>query len=369
VNQQVANRNVATLNPANFVECYAAGSYGSPGTSTLANDRAIFISAAEWADAVAPAINDRLQRQVAAALGDWHQTELAATGKSWATTHSISYLPFASTWLTTGNPTTNNFCGNDGIFEGLAPIAQGCYDNHWTVSWSPSHSPGLDNYGFCDDQGTYLRCRFQRDGAGPLTAQIIATAADVARTYRSTISAADLTVSDGGTATLSMSLSGTDSNATATIDVTWSTSNVSLWEVVSVRIPHLREAAVLSDSRLTWFRTNNWHHYTYYAIAPGAAAPATAACSPGTSCLTVTGLPASTGNANDKRLVLVLSGRPLAGQSQPSSSRSNYFESDNATIDDESFLAANASTTFNDRIAACPFQHTPASGAPLVVCN
>ncbi|HZN85659.1 MAG TPA: hypothetical protein VFB53_02635, partial [Burkholderiales bacterium] len=68
-NQLVATRNAATLNPANFIECgVATGSIASPGDSAWTNDRAIAITAAEWADAIAPAIADRLQRQVAPTL-------------------------------------------------------------------------------------------------------------------------------------------------------------------------------------------------------------------------------------------------------------------------------------------------------------
>jgi len=135
-----------------------------------------------------------------------------------------------------------------------------------------------------------------------------------------------------------------------------------------VRIPHLQSAAVLSDSRFTWFWNNQWYRYTHYSIAPGAAAPGTSACTPGTNCLTAIGLPASTGNTNDKRLVLVLSGRPLAGKTQPSSLRANYFESENATPGDETYLSATVTNSFNDRIAACPFQQTATTGT-VSICN
>lgn len=366
VSQQVAARNTAPLNPANFLECgNATGSYANPGTSQWTNDRAVAITAAEWADAIAPAISDRLQREVAPVLGDWHSLEFAATGKSWAATHGLPYLPYASTWLTTGNPTTNNFCGNDGVREGLPPAAQGCSANPWTGNTTGLLS-GLSFQG-CTDMGTYLRCRFQRIVGLLLPAQITATAVDVARTYRSTIRQSDLVVTGGGSATLSMALSGSDSNATATINASWPL--LGLGTTVEVQIPHLQEAAALSDARLTWWRTNNWHHYTYYAIAPAVAAPATSACVPGANCLTATGLPASTGAANDKQLVLTLMGRPLATQTQPSGTLSNYLEAGNATTGDDTFVSAAVSGTFNDRIAACPFKHVDQGGANVVVCN
>lgn len=366
VSQQVATRNSASLNLANFLECgNATGSYVNLGTSQWTNDRVISITAAEWADAIAPAVADRLQRQVAALLGDWDQVELAATGRSWGATHGLGYLPYASNW---GNPTTTNYCGNQGTREGLPPVDPTCYNNPWTGS---ATTTGLANLGCDNPTGVYLRCQFlQLFGTPPFTVQITATANDVARAFRGTISVPDLTVTNGGAATLSMALSGGNSEATATVNVTWPISLAAL-TTVEVRIPHLQDATVLSDSRYTWFWSNNWHRYTYYAIAPGARAGAASPCAGAgdPDCLTVTGLPASTGNTDDKRLVLVLSGRALPGRTQPSGSRNDYYESDNQTNGDESFLSATTSTPFNDRVAACPFKHTDHSGNPIVICN
>lgn len=367
VNQQVATRNTASLNLANFLECgNATGSYVNLGTSQWTNDRVISITAAEWADAIAPAVADRLQRQVAALLGDWDQVELTATGRSWGATHGLGYLPYASNW---GNPTTNDFCGDQDQREGLAPVAAGCLNNPWTSTGVGIS--GLVNLGCDDPTGVYLRCRFlQFFGTPPFTVQISARARDVARAFRSTIGVSDLTVTGGGTATMSMTLSGGNSDANTTINVSWPVT-LGVLSTVEVRIPHLTEAAALSDSRFSWFRNNNWHRYTYYAIAPGARAGAASPCAGAgdPDCLTATGLPASTGNTDDKRLVLVLSGRPLSGQSQPSGGRDDYYESDNETNGDGSFLSATASTTFNDRVAACPFKHTDHSGNPIVICN
>lgn len=366
VSQQVATRNSASLNLANFLECgNATGSYVNLGTSQWTNDRVISVTAAEWTDAIAPAVADRLQRQVAALLGDWDQVELAATGRSWGATHGLGYLPYASNW---GNPTTTNYCGNQGTREGLPPVDPTCYNNPWTGS--ATATGGLVALG-CSDAGTYLRCQFQRLLATtPLSGQITATANNVARAFRGTIRLADLTVTDGGSATLSMALPNSTSDATVTIDVSWPLA-LGLSSVVEVHVPHLQDAVVLSDSRYTWFWNNNWHHYTYYAVAPGATATPASPCAGAgdPDCLTVTGLPASTGNTDDKRLVLVLSGRPLSTQSQPSGGRNDYYESDNQTNGDESFLSATSSPTFNDRVAACPFKHTDDSGNPIVICN
>jgi hypothetical protein len=59
-------------------------------------------------------------------------------------------------------------------------------------------------------------------------------------------------------------------------------------------------------------------------------------------------------------------GPALASQSQPSNSRTEYIESrtDAMTYHQERIDAA-----FNDRLATCPFQQTPASGPTMTVCN
>jgi hypothetical protein len=82
----------------------------------------------------------------------------------------------------------------------------------------------------------------------------------------------------------------------------------------------------------------------------------------------VNGLPSPN---NDKRFVLALVGpRAVSGQTWGGSSPAAYLEAENATTGDRQYDANIVSvTTFNDRIAACPFQHTPASGPAVTLCN
>lgn len=366
VNELAATRYTAPLSAANFLECGNTVSlYSTIATSPWSNDRVITITAAEVMDAIAGPVGDRLQRQVAALIGNWHQVEFDATGRSWGNTYGLSYLPFASDW---NNPSSGNFCANVGQGEGLAPVDTTCtaYDNKWSAN--AGAFGGMDTVGACTDQGTYLRCRFRRtSNATPLTATIIATTTNVGHAFRSTIAPSDLTIGGGGSATISMSLPNATSDATATINVSWPLT-LPNGTTIDVQIPHLQNAAFLSDTRYTWFWNNNWHQYTYYAIAPAAEPPGNTACTPGTNCITVTGLPASTGASNDKRLVMVLSGRALATQTQPSNSRSNYFELENATTGDREYQVSTIGTTFNDRVAVCPFQYPKQSGT-LTICN
>ena len=367
-NQQVATRNTGTLVATNFLECgTTTGVVTSPGDATWTNDRVISITAAEWADAIAGPVADRLQRQVAPALRGWDDAEFAVTGRSWGVTHGLPYLPFASTW---GDPTTTNYCGNDETTYGLMPIDPACDDNPWTVT-AMSTNGLLDSLG-CADQGAVLRCRFSRLlGIGTPSAQITLRAGDVANAFRSTLRSQDLVISNSGSATMSMSLSNSNSNATLTVGVSWPANLLllSVGQESSVDIPHLEGAQVLSDTRLTWFWNNAWHRYTQYVIAPGAAASPSNPCSgaSGPNCVTVNNLPPSTGTAYGKRLALVLSGRALAGRTQPSASGADYFENENASFG-VIYEVGTVDGAFNDRVAACPFRHTAESGT-ITLCD
>ncbi len=174
---------------------------------------------------------------------------------------------------------------------------------------------------------------------------------------------------------MSMSLANATSDATVTIDLSWPANLLILGigQTASVDIPHLQNAQLHSDSRITWFRNHGWHRYTWYAVSPDETANNTnplqacaAAGDPG--CLTVEGLAAASGSTNDKRLVLVLAGRPLAGKTQPSADPTNYFEAQNATLDAVYETRAN-SDTLNDRVATCPFRYQDHSGANVPICN
>ena len=375
VDQQVAARNAATLNPANFLECgNATGSYANPGTSVWSNDRVLTVTAAEWADAIAGPVADRLQRQVAPKLAGWDAAELAATGKSWASAspngYSRPYLPFASTF---GDPTTNDYCGNAAatpVREGLAPVASRS-SGTCSTDWSGSLSAvlGLLDLG-CVQDGTQLTCSlFQFFGTAPFSATVNATAPNVANSFRGTIRASDITVSGGGSvnSVALSSFSATSGSASLSVNVSWPVS-LALFSFVQISIPDLPDAAVLSDTDVTWFTSNNWQRYTYYAVGSGTTLNAATSCvNPGDAgCLTLNGLPASNGNASDKKLILALTGRALPGRAQPSANTADYLESH--TPGSVVYSAQSVSSTFNDRLAACPFQQSPSSGT-LVVCN
>lgn len=395
VNQRATNRNDSTagpLDPAKFFECgNATGAYGNPGNmpgwAAWSNDRVIAITAQEWADAVAPAVADRLQRQTLPALRNWESAQFSATGKSWASTWARPYLPFAATF---GDPTASSFCGTGGVREGLAPVAASSMttcDTRWTAS-----AAGLLNLLLlgCSQEATYASCAFLGLNAAA-GATITATAPNIANGFRGTIAASDIVVTGGGSVTSSaMTLSSSAGSATLTLQVSFPI--LGLLELVEVRVPYVPDAIVLSDPRVTWVTSNNWQRYLYYAAAPGATvdpSPCAAIGDPG--CIQVLGLPAATGAYWRKQLLLALSGAPLAHQSRSCGSDVNsngipdcnevsmYFEDENASANDRQYRAdfrvANPAAApapyppFNDRLAVCPFQVTLHSGATSAICD
>jgi hypothetical protein len=145
-----------------------------------------------------------------------------------------------------------------------------------------------------------------------------------------------------------------------------------------INVPHPSDSILLNTSTgsnpdLAWFINNQWQRYTYYAISPAVTANPSGVCTSAnvTDCLTLTNAEAGSGNINDKRIALVLSGRPLAGKTQPSANLSDYFEGQNdqtSTSGDRNFQRGTISTTFNDRPSVCPYQKQT-TGTASVLCN
>lgn len=371
LNQQVAARNAAPLNPNNFLECgVAAGSLTTPGDPRWTNDRAVAITAAEWADAIAGPVADRLQRQVAPAMETFRgTTSLTGWGQR--------FLPNASTIdaaLVGSQPETNNLCGNNGMRAGMPPtatVASGVCDTNWS-SWS---SWGVDlgvslNFGGCAAQPAYLRCTYVvlLGGVAP-SPWIVATAPRIGHSFRRFDPATIQVIRNGATVVnavrnYSASVSSADGSATIQFEIQFPL--LALVDTLEVRIPYADDA-LLADARSAWWIDNGWDRFTYYGVSQAATHdPGTTVCNPGgvtTNCLTVNNMSAPT---NDKRLVLVLMGRALPGTTQPSYTLSNYWERQNASFGVIYEVGA-VDATFNDRVAACPFTYTPTSG-PVPAC-
>ena len=369
-NQQVTTRNAGTLVPTNFIECgTTTGVITSPGDSSWTNDRVLSITAAEWADAIAGPVADRLQRQVAPAMNDFRTTTSAA---SWGE----SFFPNASTISSAvvgSQPETNNLCGNVDVRSGMPPTAtaaSGTCDTNWD-SGNLGGLGALLSFGGCWATAADIRCSFTMLLAGLATPWLELSAPRIGYTFRS-FDPASVRISVNGGAQQSVTVSGywgygvNDSDGRSTMRITFQFPLLAIASNITVIVPYATDA-LLADTRSAWFVENGWDRFTYYGVSQAATHdPGFAVCNPGgtvTNCMTVNNMPSPT---NDKRLVLVLMGRPLAGTTQPSYTLSNYWERQNASVG-VIYEIGSADSTFNDRAAACPFTYTPSSG-PVQPC-
>jgi hypothetical protein len=352
-----------------FLECGNAdgSNYTTAGTAPWSNDRTLSITAAEVIAAVAGAVADRLQRQVAPALDEWRS---AGSVENWAT----SFLPYASAF---SDPEINDLCGNFDVREGQPPVASSpACDTRWTNGTVTQLAGSLGSPSCGQITGNNFRCTFiNLSSILLLKVRITADAPRIASSFRDAIDAgnvaivrADTNAPVGSITAFSTSLSGSTGTGTLFMEIEFPL--LAFGTQFSVTFPNVPNAAILSDPRMVWFVRNKWAAHTYYAIAPGArlGAPPPRCASPGDAdCLTLNGLPASNGNTNDKRLMLVLMGPPVGSQSRPSDSPADYLESHAAGS--PLFNAQTVTSTFNDRLVTCPFQHTPASGVPIIICD
>ena len=370
VNQQIATRNTASLNPSNFLECgndSGSANYAVPGPSEWTNDRVIAITATEWAQAIAGSVADRLQRQVAPRLEQWRTSDSVS---NWGT----SYLPYASNFSV---PSSNSLCGS-GTSEGLPPAAtttSGTCSTNWT-SGSVTPISGSLFGTTCTPGVTNLQCTFSSFysgfGSPLLQVEISATAPHIASSFRDALNSGNVTITPlAGTAISGFSNSLSPATGDATLRFNVSKSLGFGFTNFTVTIPNVPDAAMLSDASVSWYFANDWPRYTYYGISPAATVnPGVTTCPAGggAQCLTLSGLPAGNGTPNNKQLVLALMGPgPVRAQTQPSNNPADYLESH--ASGSSIYTAQTVTSAFNDRLAACPFQQTPASGGPIAICN
>ncbi len=379
---QAAGRSGTPLNASDFVECGNAtmADFVSSRNDSWGNDRVVTITATEMLKAIEGAVADRIQRNVTPALNG----TAASTG--WYQKNSYDewgayFFPYASSW---SHPTSNDSCGTYGVTEGLLPLASGDVASgpgcsaRWTSATvakvSGNASNTLDSY-TCTPGTAQMTCVVnytRRPGI-----QVIATAPNIAMGFRTRPAVGDITFTPLSSNSVSTGPSGAivTANGNGTITFRMSLVNRASGGTITIFIPNPADSFLINTSTgsnpdLAWFINNQWQRYTYYAISPAVTANPSGTCTSGnvTDCLTLTNAEAGTGNVNDKRVALVLSGRPLTGKTQPSSSMSDYFEAQNTSTGDRNFQRDTISTTFNDRPSVCPFQRQT-TGSANVLCN
>lgn len=119
---------------------------------------------------------------------------------------------------------------------------------------------------------------------------------------------------------------------------------------VNVRAPNVVSSWV--NDATYWVSANNWYQNAYYAVAPGYAIGGSGTCGPvppATQCATVDN---TTAPINDKRAVVVMTGRALAGQrARPPTNTSGFAATDyleGATPTSLAFVRDIRTPGFND---------------------
>jgi hypothetical protein len=356
-------------------------SFVSSQNDTWGNDRVISITATELVAAIEIAVADRIQRKVAPALNgspslttSWYAVDSL---NAWGT----KFFPYASSWT---DPTSNDTCGNNGVTEGLLPVATGvttagtaCSARWTSATLTKTSVTGTLSGISCTANTARMRCSFTYSGSPVL--QMTAAASNIAMGFRTPPTRSDITftpASGNSIGSLTPSIIPASGNGQIVLQVTMANKTSS--GTGRINIPHPSDSYLINSSTgsnpdLAWFINNQWYRYTYYAISPALTANPSGTCTSTnvTNCLTLTNAESGSGNINDKRIVLVFSGRPLSGKSQPSSLLSDYFELQNdqtASAGDRTFQRDTISTTFNDRPAVCPYQRQT-TGAANILCD
>jgi hypothetical protein len=112
----------------------------------------------------------------------------------------------------------------------------------------------------------------------------------------------------------------------------------------------------MGDDSNNWFQQNAWRELIFYAVAPPCV-DGTTNCGGAGGFLTLNH--ALTLPINNKRVVVISSGRPLAAQARASNTQktleANYLEDENLASPDDVFTrTASAGVIFNDRAVSIP---------------
>ncbi len=356
--------------------------YGAANSSsTTFNDQAVIVSHQDLFSVVEQAVARRLSD--AMVNGTKPLTGIYASA-GWGASSSAPVFPYAAPF---SNPNTNSFQGASGTTQGLLPVTfsttpsdatqycnpatDGARCDPTFVQWISFQSIAKSSGAMtlyaspsptCSVAASQLSCTIYTNNSGTLTINLVATARKVAMALRQLDPDAPSTgdFSSVGRSASAILNSDGSSRVTFTGRVVssgsgnfWGCSGAFLGfcykRTFDIPIRMFADHPIVnsSDSEYGWFTKNEWHKLTYYAIAPGFAASGTRSCT-SPNCLTINNL--GTTPNNDKRAILILAGRPIGTQTHPSSTLSNYLESENVSPVDSTFEKLKPSLTFNDRV-------------------
>ena len=334
-----------------------------PGT-ILFNDQLLAITQQDLMSVVEPVVAARIQRDIVAQYIYDSDHALTDKDKLWSddfTQRNKSRyfdawggFPFAAPFA---NPGSSSFTGVAGTYEGLSPVV-GSLTYDWTLgSGSVVQTGGsgtVTSTNCASTTGTKLKCSVTYNSGAP-TIRMSGTVNGIGFSFVQLSQLSDVSATSTiNTRTLSGSLNSAGAGIVM-LDATLRNRNSSSTVTITINNGGLVTSALISptDGFAGWFTRNEWHQQTYYAVSAGYAPGGSGSCTAGVTCLTVNNL-ATTPN-NDKRAILILAGRSLAGAARPSANLSDYLEGQNTSAGDNVFehglgKASSAGGAINDRV-------------------
>ncbi len=317
-------------------------------TANLFNDQLLVITRQDLLAAVEPVVAARIQRDI---VLEFIYNPVPGTSSNWTDgggTDKRRYFdawgafPFAATFA---NPGSSSYTGVAGTYEGLLPMV-GTLSYYWNGgSGSVVKTGGSGSISSsCSTPGspnTILRCVITSSGWSGVQPdfRMSGTVSGVGLSFVQLPRLSDVSTS-GGSITGTRSIGGSlNSSGTGTVmlnaTMPWSWSGTTI--TVDINNDNLITSQLISAGDLVagWFNTDQWYKQVYYAVSPGYAPGGSGSCTAGSTCLTVNNL--STTPTNDKRAILILAGRSLAGAARPNATIGDYLESQNASTGDRVF--------------------------------
>ena len=392
-----------TMDARDYIECFNTGTstFATTGPTTSFNDQVVRITVADVMPGIEAAIASRVEREIAPLLRGVYATSSWGANVSAGNPVYPFAAPFADPSLTASYQGGSASCAG-GVCKGLLPVtfsnapgtstpctpSAGSPCDPTFVRWVSPPAPVFTRTGGatlrsanCSVLAASVDCSVMASvpvlGAGTsMNFTLAATADKVGMALRKFDTTVAMTGIDPAGRSIvvpptvpstAMALDGSVrvilsgsipiSGGNLISDALCTLLGLTCYQMnISMPITLLADHPVLNstDPVTGWFMRNEWYRVLYYAAAQTttpAALPTAPACTPGTNCVTVSNLTP----ANNKRAILILTGRSINASARPSSTLADYLEFGNATGSFErqpvsTAVDAALKKPFNDRV-------------------
>jgi hypothetical protein len=393
---QVRSTPSPAIDARDYIECFdtATSAFATTGTTASFNDQVVRITVADVMPGIEAAIASRAERDIVPLLRSVYATNSWGANVSAGNPVYPFAAPFADPSLTASYQGNSASCAG-GVCKGLLPVtfsnapgastpctpSAGSPCNPTFVGWVSAPAPVFTRTSgaalvaaTCSALAASVDCSITANvpvlgGGTSMSFTLAATATNVGmamRRFDTTVSMTGIDPAGRGVG----ALMAADGSARVTLSGSIpigagnSISNLlctllglSCYQMnISMPIALLADHPVLNsaDPVTGWFMRNEWYRVLYYAAAQAttpAALPTAPACTPGTNCVTVSNLTP----ANNKRAILIFTGRSINGTTRPSATLADYLEFGNAAGSFErqpvsTAVAPALKKPFNDRI-------------------